>query len=399
MFRTYREALACLAAAVNYEHVGFGPARFDLGRMRAFDRACGSPHRGRRIIHVAGTKGKGSTAHFIEALLRAAGFRTGLYTSPHVSDVRERIRLDGRPISRARFTDVMNRMAPAIRRVGPSYFEILTEAALLAFEACDWIVLEAGLGGRLDATNIVRPSLCVITPISLDHTERLGTTIGRIAREKAGIVKPGVPVVAACDGEALAQLPRRTIRAGTVGVPPLGMAGAHQRINAGLALEAMRVLGLPIRARALSAVRLPARIQRFGGRPPFWVDACHNAASARALARVLADVRNRRRRLIFGAAAEKDVEAMLGALRPHVEELLVTRFRSPRAMTTAALASIAARQGYRRIFRFPRSRDALKYVLRHYSRRDLGVSAGSFYLAGEVIAGLRSYGREAAADP
>lgn len=378
-----------LDAAVNHERLAAGAPRWTLARMRAFDRACGSPHRGLRIIHVAGTKGKGSTAHFLEALLRAAGFRTGLYTSPHLVDVRERIRLDGRPISPLGFAAALEAIAPAIRRFRPTWFEILTEMAFVAFKECDWIVLETGMGGRLDATNIVRPRLGVITPIGMDHTDRLGATIAAIAREKAGIVKRGVPAVTSATGEALRYLPAGVVRAGVRGVPPLRARGAHQRRNAGLALAALRTLGLPLRPEALGGVVVPGRLQWFDTRPPFLVDTCHNVLSARALARELRGLRGRRRRMIFASAADKDVEGILAELVPEVEELLVTEFPGGRAMSPAALESIARRRGARCVRRFERPAGALRYLRSNPGRRDVGISAGSFYLAGKVIAELR----------
>jgi dihydrofolate synthase/folylpolyglutamate synthase len=373
----YRRALALLDRSVNVEQTVYGSARYTLTRMRAFDRACGAPHRRLKIVHITGTKGKGSTAHFIEALLRAAGFRTGLYTSPHVLDVRERIRIDGRPISRDRFAHLVRRLAPAIRRYRPSYFEILTEAAFHAFADCDWVVLEVGLGGRLDATNVVRPRACVITPISFDHTDRLGTTIEEITRDKEGIIKSGVPVV---------RTPAR-------GVPPLAMMGAHQRVNAGLAIATMKALNLPVHADALRGVRLPARAQWIPGRPPFIVDAAHNVASARALADVLRRFRGRPRTLVFGAPADKDVEGMLAALLPEVDRLVVTRYRGARAMAVPAVVSVAERQGAKSIYHFPGAPAALQFVLSHSRRHEVAASAGSFYLAGEIIAGLRRNGR------
>lgn len=379
-----------LDGAVNHERLAAGAPRWTLARMRAFDRACGRPHRRLRIIHVAGTKGKGSTAHFIEVLLRAAGFRTGLYTSPHLVDVRERIRLDGRPVSPRSFGAALQRIAPAVRRFRPTYFEILTEMAFVAFEECDWVVLETGMGGRLDATNIVRPRLSVITPIGMDHTDRLGATIAKIACEKAGIVKRGVPAVTSATGEALRHLPADIVRAGVRGVPPLAARGAHQRRNAGLALEALRILGLPLHPEALADVVVPGRLQWFEGRPPFLVDTCHNAMSARTLARELRGLRGRRRRLIFASPADKDVEGILGALVPEVDELLVTGFEGGRAMSPAALESIARRRGAQRVLRFDRPAEALRAIRATTGSHDVAVCAGSFYLAGEVIKALDS---------
>lgn len=342
------KAIRLLEGAVNHERTVYGGARYTLARMRAFDRAAGAPHRGKSIIHIAGTKGKGTTAHTIEARLRAAGFRTGLYTSPHVLDLRERIRLDGEMIPHARLDEIILRLP--IRRFRPSYFEILTEAALQAFADCDWIVLEAGLGGRLDATNIVRPRACVFTPISLDHTDRLGTTIEAIARDKAGIIKPGAVVVAA---ERHAAFPPRTI------------------VARDLAKATLRALGLPVRP--IAPIRLPARQQRVGR----WiVDGCHNAASARALARTLRG----RPPLVFAAAADKDVESMLAALVPRCGHVYATRFRGGRAMAPAAVASIAERWGAT-VTICRNVREAVRLA-------GHGVVAGSFFLAGEVLRSL-----------
>ncbi len=198
MFRTFAAALDYLNRFTDYERMAaVSQPQYTLDRMRRLVKGLGHPERSFRSLHIAGTKGKGSVAHMAEAILREAGFRTGLYTSPHLVHMLERIRLDGRPVPERDFVWAMNRMEAHLRRLKPTYFEIMTAAAFLLFarRRVDWAVVEVGLGGRLDATNVIVPAACAITTIDFDHMEKLGRTLGRIAGEKAGIIKPGVPVV------------------------------------------------------------------------------------------------------------------------------------------------------------------------------------------------------------
>ncbi|HKD36341.1 MAG TPA: Mur ligase family protein, partial [Pirellulales bacterium] len=224
----YRAALDFLLGRIDYERAATVPYHrraFHLERMRDLLSQLGNPHDSLKVVHIAGTKGKGSTAAMIAAVLSAAGYRTGLYTSPHLDRIEERLMIDGRPCSPEQFVDLLERVRPAVEAMdedrrsevgsrksevaGPTYFEITTAMAFLHFaeQATDIAVIEVGLGGRLDSTNVVIPLVSVITSISFDHMKQLGSTLDAIAHEKAGIIKRGVPVVSGVLGDE----PRRAI--------------------------------------------------------------------------------------------------------------------------------------------------------------------------------------------
>src|SRR5438552_5983438 len=213
---TYEEALGFWYERINYEVRAANPADLKLERMRALLRRVGDPHDRVRLVHVTGTKGKGSTAAMVAAVLRAAGFRVGLFTSPHLTDVRERVQVDGVPITRDELAALMDELAPVVRAMeqesapSPTFFEIGTALGFLHFcrRRCDLAVIEVGLGGRFDSTNVCRPLVSVVTSVGLDHTAQLGTTLEAIAYQKAGIIKRGVPVVSGVTQEG----PREVIR-------------------------------------------------------------------------------------------------------------------------------------------------------------------------------------------
>src|SRR3954470_15735456 len=200
---TYEETLAFWYGRINYEVRAAGPGDLKLERMRALLRLLGDPHDRVRLVHVTGTKGKGSTAAMLAAILRAAGYRVGLFTSPHLTDVRERVQVDGQPITEAELAARMTELAPAVAAMDadgfppPTFFEIGTALGFLhfAYRRCDLAVIEVGLGGRFDSTNVCRPPVSVVTSVGLDHPPQLGDTVEPVAEQKAGIIKPNVPVV------------------------------------------------------------------------------------------------------------------------------------------------------------------------------------------------------------
>ena len=311
---------------------------FDLERPRRVARALGSPHEKLHVIHVGGTNGKGSTAAMIDAVLRAGGWKSGLYTSPHLLRFTERMRVDGEEIAQ---DDVVRLVAEVLRAAGDeplTFFEIATLAALLHFaeRAVDVAVLEVGLGGRLDATNIIPAPLCVlVTSVAYDHQEYLGSRLEDIAREKAGIEKPGCPAIAVAPADpAAARWFQDWILFGRdfddANLPPLALPGAHQRRNAALAREALRRSGLGVSddaiARGFASVRWPGRLERIG---QVIFDCAHNPDAARALAAALPP---RRYTLLFGALADKDASAMLHALAPLADHIILTAPPSPRAL-------------------------------------------------------------------
>lgn len=413
MIRTLPDALRFLNAATDYERMAsrYAPADYDLGRMRRLLAAAGNPERSFLSLHIAGTKGKGSTAHFAESLLRAAGKRTGLYTSPHLVDLRERIRLDGEPVGGVEFARALGALEGPMRRLKPTFFEIMTAAAFWIFaqRRVDWAVVEVGLGGRLDATNVIRPAACAITTIDYDHMDKLGKTLTKIALEKAGILKPGVPAVSSPQPpearRVLASFPGldfpgfqilrarqgvvhfRTVRAETC---TLAVRGAHQAANAATALALVERGGLRLtaaaRRRGLRSARLPGRVELVPGRPRVLVDAAHNPVSARALAEALAQLPRRRLWLVFGASADKDYASMLRTLAPLADRLILTQAASPRAASPADLARQVPGGNCLTIGGVGR---ALRLARKRAAPGDLVVVTGSFYVAGEALKVLR----------
>ncbi len=353
---TYREAVAWL-----YGQQLHG---IRLG-LETMERLCAglhiplSPAEGAPVfLHVAGTNGKGSVCAMLDAILRAGGVRTGLYTSPHLVTFRERIRLDGEMISERDVADGLSVVCELIEawEPRPTFFEIVTALALrwLAEQRAQVVVLETGLGGKLDATNVVTPGVSVLTPIGFDHQTYLGDTLAAIAGEKAGIIKPEVPVVSAPQsGEvevvfrttAAAQGCELTFVAGSLADARVGLSGSHQARNAALALAALDAARIPVPAAAIAAglatVEWPGRFQRVGAR--IVLDGAHNPAAAAALARTWREVFGERKAtLILGVMRDKDVRGVCAALAPIAARVLAVRVDNARSCTAEELAAIAS---------------------------------------------------------
>jgi dihydrofolate synthase/folylpolyglutamate synthase len=388
MIRTYRDALEFLARATDYERMQAPPSRprrWNLVRMRRLMEALGHPERAVRAIHIAGTKGKGTVAYLLDSILRESGSRVGLYTSPHLFDLRERIRVNGRPLSRPVFASRMREMEPHLVRIRPTFFETMTALALLAFRDVDWAVLEVGLGGRFDATNVVRPEVSVITRIGLEHTDVLGADVEAIAFEKAGIIKPGVPVVTGERYGPAAEVIRRRARA--LGAPLEVLEGGPQEIARGVA-ALLRVLRDAVE-RGIARARIPARRQQAGSGPRWIFDVAHTPESvAWFVADVLA-LPARRRWLLFGASADKQIEAMLRILAPAFDGIVVVEARHPRAAAAGAVARVARAAGAQRIFVAGGCEAGVKWIREHARRDDVAGTTGSFYVASEVIIAWR----------
>lgn len=363
---TYKQAMKFLSGA---EKNRLPPT---LARMTALCRALGDPQKRTRFVHIAGTNGKGSCAAMLESIFRRAGYRTGLFTSPHLVDFSERIRVNGVNITNDEIALLTDRLEAAAATVPPlGFFELVTALAFLHFaeEGCDAVILECGLGGRFDATNVIdRPEMSVIMPISLDHTALLGDTLPLIAAEKAGIIKPGCPVVSARqEPQALAVIRRRCEELGAplyeVDINSISPAadsscdseflyrglslhtalrGAHQRENAAAAVECALRLGVPseaIRA-GLAGARWPCRFELLRDRPPLIVDGAHNPHGAAALAAALRqDFPDERFCFIIGVMADKDYGGIIAALESVAAQFLCVTPDSPRALDAAALAA------------------------------------------------------------
>lgn len=358
--------------------------RLGLDGTRALLGALGNPERRFRAVHVAGTNGKGSTCALVERVLREAGARTGLFTSPHLVDFRERIRVNGRWADEGWLFRQLERIASLPEGRDRTFFEVATALGFLWFaeQGVEWAVVEVGLGGRLDTTNVITPEVSVITPIGLDHTEILGDSVGKIAAEKAGIIKPGVPVVSAetsseagtviaavagARGAPLADAGRETpvtrvaggVRADTrrwgvlelpTGMRLLGPANAACALGAlgTLAAKGVRIDAAAVRA-GFANVRWPGRLEPAPGDGRLWWDGAHNASGARALAEAWAgEGLGPPGAIVLAVSRDKDVAAMLDSLRPVGPATLVaTRTRSERAREPAAVREAATGLGWR----------------------------------------------------
>ena len=314
------------------------------------------PDFGVKVIHVAGTNGKGSTCAMIDSVARAAGYRPGLFTSPHLVDFRERIRVGGREIPEeecaAMLTELRELCAPLDPH--PTFFEIALVLAMRWFRecACDLIVLETGMGGRLDATTAVPADVCAITPVALDHMQWLGNTVEEIAREKAGIMVEGKPTLSAPQLEPVAKVlekeanerrsPLTFISSPLIGYP-VALAGPHQRWNAALALECLHAAGIHLDYgvvhHGLSMVRWPGRFERFEYRGKEVVlDGAHNPQGAAVLVETWREhFRDRKASLVFSAVAAKDVEGMLSVLCPLAGHIHICPVDTPRAVPAEEL--------------------------------------------------------------
>lgn len=441
---TYDEAMHWWFGRVNYELQTPQPSDLTLDRMHAFLTRLGDPHQRFPIIHIAGSKGKGSTSAMLAAMLRADGRRVGLFTSPHLEAVEERIQVDQIPITHDQLAQLMAELrdaaaapwgAAAALDGALTFFEIATALALVYFarRGVDVAVLEVGLGGRFDSTNVCTPRVSIITSISYDHTQQLGNTLESIAFEKAGIIKPGRPVVsgvtqpqaravirrisqerhaplreqgvdfsyehvpARIDGgaERWPQV-RTTTWHGSGPWRELRLVGEHQAANAAVAVAAVAVLreqGLVVSdaaaAQGLAHVAWPARLEIVGRRPLILLDCAHNVASAQALAKALIEsfplAPNGRRWLIFAGNRDKDLAGMLAVLGPLFDHVCLTRFtNNPRCLAPERLAQMLPAPLASRASLCLTTAEALSLARRAAGPDDLICAAGSVFLAGEL---------------
>lgn len=355
--------------------------------------AVGNPERHLRFIHVAGTNGKGSVCAMLDACLRASGYRTGLYTSPHLVDFRERVRLNGTMISHEDTADGLTRLREATWNWDhePTFFELSTVLAIYFFKRshCDVVVLETGMGGRLDSTNVVNPLVSVITPIAMDHMSWLGDRIEKIASEKAGIIKPRVPVVSSPQqSAALGVLIEKAHACGSelhvVAKPlctPVALPGAHQLWNAAVAVAALDASGLKCPqesiSQGLSGVQWPARFQKLSDRVV--IDGAHNEHSAQALVSTWIEFFNdKKATIIFGALCDKNYTEMLIALQKIGREFLFVPVKSERGLDPEVLppcTDLPSRT-------FPDLESAVKTAL---GTTAPALITGSLFLAGESL--------------
>jgi dihydrofolate synthase / folylpolyglutamate synthase len=406
--------------------------KLGLDTMRALAAACGNPHRSLPVVHIAGTNGKGSTAAMSAAIAESAGFRTGLYTSPHLVDITERIQIDGRQISQYDFA----RLATQVREASvqlvelgelpalPTFFEQVTAIAFIFFaeQRVDLAILEVGLGGRLDATNICEPLVTAITSVSLDHQHYLGDTLESIAAEKAGIIKPAIPVISAQQKAAVADvIAERSLQLGSMLVTEekasqvgsvafedfgryrfrcetsrdsydiaLRLRGRHQIGNARVALliaEHLNIAREAIEA-GLGRAEWPGRLELIAGRPRLLLDGAHNADGAENLRAFLDEHGQRPLTMIFGAMSDKAITEIAGSLFSAADLVIATRIDNPRAARPETIReAMGAFAG--RIKCAESVREALAMAQVGTLHSGLVCACGSLYLIGEIKALLQ----------
>ena len=410
--------------------------KFGLDNISTLISALGNPHRAAPCVHIAGTNGKGSTAAMLESILRRSGMRTGLYTSPHLIRINERIRVGGEDISDEDFAAAWTRVQATIESLlaagklaaHPTYFECITAVAFVAFASrgVDFAVYETGLGGRLDATNVVQPEVAVITSIDFDHEDYLGHSIEKIAREKAGIIKSGAPVVSsAARPEARAVIARRCeelkvrlieidsawsvkvstedgglYRATAISAetgeqiaiePPLpGRFQLRNALTAATTAQLLRQRGFAIGdeaiERGIRSAHWPGRLERLQKNPAVYIDGTHNPAGARELLKFWEEnFAGRRIFLVYGAMRDKAVDEIAGLLFPRADLVLLTEPHQPRAISAPLLAEMTAHLAKNaKVVADPVA--ALEHAMELAEPGDAVFATGSLYLVGDLLA-------------
>jgi dihydrofolate synthase/folylpolyglutamate synthase len=395
-------------------------SKFGIDNIRALLARLGSPQDQVKAIHVAGTIGKGSTCAFIESILRHSGYRTGLYVSPHLQDITERIQINGCPISREKFEALAERVkaeTEQLREKGIhlTHFEFLTGMAFLHFceEKVDYAVVEVGMGGRLDPTNIINPVVSVITPIGLDHTEFLGPTIGQIAKEKCGIIKKDVPVVTNNKGEALEVIKEATRTKGTelyLSEQPrlksadlslqafdllsikglrIRMLGEHQLQNAALAVRVAQILGMNEENIKIGLTKTfwPGRFEVIRVAPMVILDGAHNVDGAKALSRTLARYfKDKKLIFVIGIKQGKSFSGIVDILAKHMKKVFVAGSQY-KAINPEVLAKEINRHTKNTVVVYD-AREAVRRALEEASDDDIICVTGSLYLVGDVRGSL-----------
>ncbi|MGB9607325.1 MAG: bifunctional folylpolyglutamate synthase/dihydrofolate synthase [bacterium] len=400
--------------------------RMGLENMKKLMELLNHPERNYKTIHIGGTVGKGSTAHFLASILSEANIKCGLFTSPHIYDVRERFRVDGKMIGRREFTTLLWEIKKKIEEIPdfhPTQFEVHTALAFLWFarKGCEVAVIEVGLGGRLDATNIIQPILTIITDIGIDHTDILGSTIEEIAWEKGGIIKEAVPLLTSAEGKALVVLRDICLSRGAPLFPlgeriiwegeealsvysPWGevreirsrMKGKHQIKNIALAVSAGLYLGCSPEAikRGIGKTRVKGRFEIVGRNPVVVLDGAHNPPAMKALREGLERYfPGKGIILVMGMLRDKPIEDTMREIVPYAKEVILTPPPSERSAPLGLLCEIA-RSLNDRVVGIEDGEEAVKMALKRARKEDVVVVTGSFYLLG-AIGNIRAFGFEA----
>jgi dihydrofolate synthase/folylpolyglutamate synthase len=445
----YQSALDYLYSFVDYSierSYRYSPDVFDLNRVLELFNALGNPHNQYESIHIAGTKGKGSVSALTESCLRTAGYRTGLYTSPHLQRFSERIRVNGEEIGGEEVAKLVEAIKPHVARIpGLTTYELITAIGFLYFaeQGIDYAIVEVGLGGRLDATNVLTPLVAAITSISYDHMHLLGDSLSDIAGEKAGIIKPGIPVVSSpqqyevevvltevaktrgsqlimvgkdwhfspghhsLEGQSMyiwssSEQPLMNSYINSGGseewVPPryeTSLLGYHQVVNAATSYAIMDVLsqkgvqiGEEVIRKGFRNVSWPGRFDVISLNPVIVVDSAHNRDSALKLRIALDDYfPGQPVMLLFGASADKDISGMLAELLPRIKRVIVTQANHPRAADVNMLAKLAREYGLK-VEAIPNIAEAMQHATQNVHIEEVILAAGSIFVAGEVLAAL-----------
>ncbi|MEA3442448.1 MAG: folylpolyglutamate synthase/dihydrofolate synthase family protein [Chloroflexota bacterium] len=427
----YIQAEEYLSRFINYENISgisYASYDYDLGHIEELLRLLGNPHLSARTVHVAGTKGKGSVAAMIAQVLTLSGYRTGLYTSPHLHNLRERIKVDNTLISQEEFASLMTRLKPYFKALNGrelTFFEALTIVAFVHFKKkeVDFQVLEVGLGGRLDATNVAQPEVCIITPISREHTQVLGDSLEKITYEKAGIIKPGSQVVLSPQSEDVtsvlcdvcrkrgtswlqvgkdvtwrrisADLSQQSLvvegkrEAYHLTIPLLGDYQVENAATAVAALEVLISRGVAISSediiQGLAQVKWPGRFQIIRHRPVILLDGAHNVASVKRLVENIKSYFGTEPTfLIFGVSVDKDIPGMVRKLLSLSPRVIVTRSSHPRAASPSAVTVEFNKLGLRPDTAQNVSQ-ALRQALSLAGERDLICVTGSLFVVAEAL--------------
>jgi len=436
-FRSYQQAMKYLFERTDYEkekRLRYNVSTFNLARMKKLLSLLGNPHSKIRTVHIAGTKGKGSTATMLARMLEANGYSVGLYTSPHVVNLHERITVNSDMVSRSEMRELLNRAYTPVEKLSktdaPTFFEIMTAAAFMHFvdKAVDIAVIETGLGGRLDSTNVIKPQVVGITSLSIDHQHQLGDSIGSIAEEKAGVFKRGVPVITVQQDPAAMRVLKSQAIAAEAPFSVTGndidfshrfetsrehgphtriclttptskfehfrvpLHGKHQAINCGLALamlDKLKAVGYEIdnekTSLGLSRVSLAGRMEMICQDPRVMIDGAHNAASIQALIHAIGqNIPYDSMVVIFGCNSDKDVRGMLERLQYGADKVIFTRSNSVKAVPPDELAEMYTEICGKMCQTASSLGQALQLAKSAVSKEDLICITGSFYLIGQA---------------
>jgi dihydrofolate synthase/folylpolyglutamate synthase len=438
VFRTYAKAIEYIFAKTDYERqqtLRYNTTTFDLDRMNKLLKNVGNPHKKTETVHIAGTKGKGSTATMLAKMIEANSYDVGLYTSPHVTNLHERIAINSKLISKKDMLGLINRIQPVIEKMArqkqsPTFFEIFTALAFMHFanKKVDIAIIETGLGGRLDSTNVVEPSLVGITSISIDHQNLLGSGLDSIAKEKAGVIKKGIPVVTVKQEPVAMKVLKQTAHSVKAPLTVTGrdidfsyrfessrehgphnricvttptskfehlkvpLPGEHQAINCGLALallDKLKSAGYEIdddkAVKGLKNVSMVGRMEIICDDPRILVDTAHNAASIKALIQAIGQhVPYDSMIIIFGCNTDKDVRGMLEQLQYGADKVIFTRSNSPKAVFPQDLADMYTEICGKMCQTALTVSEAVRTAKSAITREDLICITGSFYLVGQA---------------